>query len=346
MGMMSSFLRTSKYQEKANEKAFVIRNGKVLLEELIASSNGKYNPIRSFSPKELRTATNNYNHWNIITEGFEYKLYRGFLQDRPISVMKYVKNGCFYEQKDWINNIVFASQMSHKNVLKLIGCCLKAEIPVLVFESIEYKTLDHLLFGHSEFNFERLLLKHRLKIAMEIANVIAYLHIGFSRPIAFRDLTSKHIVFCEEYVPKLYNFSLAASIPEGETHVEDVVRGTCGFAAPEYVSTGFFNEKCDVYSFGAVLFELLTGEELFNVVRRPEMQYIYGGSMKKYIENNGFEGIVDPGIIGDEPLEQQQQLRASLELALKCFSELEEDRPVMIDIAKQLRLMYQSTLTS
>ncbi|KAJ4721461.1 Protein kinase family protein [Melia azedarach] len=132
------------------------------------------------------------------------------------------------------------------------------------------------------------------------------------------------------------------SIPEGETHLEDALRATSGFSSPEYMTTGFFNEKCDGYKFSALLFQILAGEERFNVTRRLKMNY--KDCMKKCIENNVFQAR----IIGDEPLEQQQQqqLRASVELALKCFSEVGEDRPAMIDVAKQLRQIYQSTLTS
>lgn len=332
----------SKNHEKANKKAFLMRNGKMLLEKLISSCNGNYNPIRSFSAKELERATNNYHNQNIITQSSFFRLCRGVLPDRPISVMKFIDGNVFDAYDCCFNNIAFASQMSHGNVLKLIGCCLEVEIPVLVFESAEYGNLHDLLNRSYQSHFEPLPLKHRLKIAMEIANVFAYLHIGFSRRIVFRDLKSSHILVSEQYVPKLFNFSLSASIPEGEMYIYDGVKGTSGIVAPEYVRTGYLNEKCDVYSFGLLLLQLLsTGEDLFTMGRRLngdesfEMDFV-----KKYIENHGFYGIVDPRIIGDELLEQK--LQSSFELAFKCQSTSAEDRPTMIDVANQIKNMYKS----
>lgn len=252
--------------------------------------------------------------------------------------MKFIYCSVFDAYDCCFNNIVFASQMSHNNVLKLIGCCLEVEIPVLVFESGEYGNLHDLLNHSYQSHFEPLLLKHRLKIAMEIANAFAYLHIGFSRPIVFGDLKSSYILVSEQYVPKLFNFSLSASIPEGETYIENGVKGTSGIAAPEYVRTGYLNEKCDVYSFGLLLLQLLsTGEDVFTVDRRLdggksfEMDFV-----KKYIENH----IVDPRVIGDELIEQK--LQSSFELAFKCQSTAAEDRPTMIDVAKQIKKMYKS----
>ncbi|KAJ4721463.1 putative Receptor protein kinase [Melia azedarach] len=131
---------------------------------------------------------------------------------------------------------------------------------------------------------------------------------------------------------------LYVSIPEGETHIKDVLRGTSGLIAPELLRNRGFNEKLDVYNFGLLLFQLLTGEKLLNLACRLEIDGDWMDFLQKYVEDNGFKGIVDPRIIGDEPL-GQQQLRASSDLAFKCFSELEEDRPAMIDVAKQLRQM-------
>ncbi|KAJ0013282.1 hypothetical protein Pint_19841 [Pistacia integerrima] len=156
--------------------------------------------------------------------------------------------------------------MRHKIFLKLIGCCLETEAPILVFEHVENGTLADRIYRSSEPHFEPLLLTHRLKIAMEIANAIAYLHFGFSRPIIFRSIDTETIVFTEQYVAKLFDFSLAIAIPEGETHVEDEMAGTYGFLAPECIITQKLNEKVDVYGFGVILLELLTG---LKSVQRP-----------------------------------------------------------------------------
>ena len=140
---------------------------------------------------------------------------------------------------EWcLRNIVFASQMSHKNILMLIGCCLETQIPVLVFESVSSGILANYIHGPRPSHFEPFLLTHRLKIAMEIANALAYLHVGFPRPIVFKNIKLSSILFDEDHVAKLFDFSLAESIPDGETHIKDAIPiGIMGFVATEYVTT-------------------------------------------------------------------------------------------------------------
>ncbi|GAY57401.1 hypothetical protein CUMW_179140 [Citrus unshiu] len=150
-----------------------------------------------------------------------------------------------------INNITYAAQMSHNHILKRIGCCLETPIPILVFESVEYGTLRDRIFGDPQ---------PQAKIGRDIANSLAYLHFGFTRPIVFRNPKTENILFNEENVAKLFDFSLSISIPEGETHITtDGVIGTRGYSAPEYISICVLNEKSDVFSFGAFLCELLAG---------------------------------------------------------------------------------------
>ncbi|XP_031265763.1 non-functional pseudokinase ZED1-like isoform X2 [Pistacia vera] len=336
---MVSCLKVCKYQkntDRKQRKALMLENGKLLLEKLIVTCNGKSNPIRGFSIEELKTATNNYAQKNIISIGGGYTLFRGFLQNRQVSIMKFRVRGpskhCL-----WLNNVVFTSQMRHKNILKLIGCCLETQLPILVFDDVKY--------GTSPF-FEPLLLRHRIKIAMEIANAVTYLHIGFSRPIVFRDINSSHILFDEDYVPKLFNFSLSEFIPEGETHVRGIVVGTSAHLAPEYLYTGDFNEKCDVYNYGVLLLELLTGKRLHDILAHFEFCSVHSvkDRLQEYIDNNRFNEIANCKFAGDGLCHgNEQHLQAFLELAFTCLSDSEEDRPNMIDVAKQLRQMHQSS---
>ncbi|KAL5783713.1 hypothetical protein ACOSP7_008742 [Xanthoceras sorbifolium] len=345
------FFRSRKYLEKAKKEEFMMENWKILLETLITASNGKYNPILNFSAEELMSATNNYSRLNVVKSDGFYELYKGnFLdQERTFSVMKFTdKNymSSVYAHQCCCNSIAFASQMHQKNVLELIGCCLETQIPVLVFESVEHGTLlDRICSNGHQPSFEPLLWTQRLKIAMEIANAVAYLHVGFSRPIVFRDIKLANILFDDEYGAKLFDFSLCASIPEGETHISyESICGTMGYLAPEYVSMGHYNEKCDVYSFGILLFELLTGRNAFKFFYDDDDEEIDWNPLskhfKKLMENNRFHKRVDPIIIGTTIYpEKEQQLKAFAEIALKCISDPPQDRPTMVDVAKQLRQM-------
>ncbi|XP_031253830.1 non-functional pseudokinase ZED1-like [Pistacia vera] len=237
--------------------------------------------------------------------------------------------------------------MSHKNILKLIGCCLESQLPILVFELVECGTLADCLYRSCEPHFEPSLLTHRLKIAMEIAHAIAYLHSGFRRPIIFRSIDPHTIVFNEQYVVKLFDFSHSIAIPEGKTHVKDEVLGRFGFLAPEYLMTEKCNEKVDVYSFGIILLVLLTGfraTESSSWITVTCLNCNLEHVVKIYIEQDKFTKIVDPIVVGMRlSPEKEEQLQAFAELAFKCVSDSAEDMPTMIDVAKQLRHIYKST---
>ncbi|XP_031269520.1 non-functional pseudokinase ZED1-like [Pistacia vera] len=323
-------------------------NGAMLLKQLIATFNGKCNPIRNFSETELRKATTNYDDQrSILTKTISYKLYDGFLQDRQISVMKFQPIIFLQEEeeiKQAINNIIFATQMKHKNFLKLIGCCLETRIPILVFESVGCTTLFDRILGQSQPHLGPLLLKLRLKIAMEIANALAYLHLRFPRPIVFLGLSPRNILLDEQYVAKLFDFSVSEFIPEGETHVESPLptRGGREYVPPECLlaracNKKTCNEKVDVYGFGASLFMLLSGQSVNNFLKNEDFQM-------ENIGPDNLNEIIDPTIVGEGICSvKEQQLLALARLVSQCYSIEAEDRPNMIDVAKQLRQMYKSS---
>lgn len=127
----------------------MMRNGKILQENLIITCDNKRNPIRNFSAEELKSATNNYVPRKVVTVKMDNELYKGFLQNHPVSIMKFVDSDYPHEFCSCFNTLIFASQMSHKNVLRLIGCCLETERPILVFESVEYGSLaDYIYHPH------------------------------------------------------------------------------------------------------------------------------------------------------------------------------------------------------
>ncbi|KAK0577393.1 hypothetical protein LWI29_032434 [Acer saccharum] len=245
--------------------------------------------------------------------------------------------------------------MCHKNILKLIGCCLETEIPILVFESfVKHETLNlgPIIDSRQEFNLELLSWKQRLNISMEIAHVFAYLHLGFPRPVVYDFHCSGKILLDEHCVPKVYDFSKAKCIPERKTHIKriglkETIPGVARYTAPEQ----FIDEKCDVYGFGAFLLELLTGRWILDLMK----EYPEGSSetapknfwykiicvdkvlesnsetkvWNKLIENNcSIVEVVYPVIVGGGlSSEAQQQLIVFADLAIKCQSVTPENRP-------------------
>ncbi|KAB5529582.1 hypothetical protein DKX38_019663 [Salix brachista] len=308
----------TKKDEKVNKETAFIRNGSKLLEKLVDICDGKCNSMRRFSATELEKATNNYDPRKLLTKDSFYKLYKGFLQGRPVSVKKFKDGDKEYEY----------------------CCCLETQIPILVFEYVGDRTLRDCLRGSEEARCRPLLWIARSKIAMDMANAVAFLHAAFARPIVFRNIKPRNILLDDNHEAKLSDFSYSISIPEGESHVRDVVTGTLGLIAPECFTTGNFNEKQDVYNFGVILLMLLSGSS------RPTEEIFLLNHVKNCIEDDRLNKIIDSTIIAEGAWPgKEQQLQAFTALALRCISEKEEDRPSMIDVSKELRKMYRSAIS-
>ncbi|KAG5220129.1 non-functional kinase ZED [Salix suchowensis] len=335
----------TKKDKKVNRETAFIRNGSKLLEKLVDICDGKCNSIRSFSATELKKATNNYDPQKLLIEDRFYNLYKGFLQGRPVSVKKFKDGDTEYEL--CFNDIVYSSKMSvHKSFVKLLGCCLETQIPILVFEYVGDQTLYDCLGGSEEARCRPLLWIPRLKIAMDMANAVAFLHAAFARPIVFRDITPSNILLDDNHEAKMSDFSLSVSIPEGESHVRvSGLLGTVGFIAPECLASGNFNEKQDVFSFGVILLVLLSGQRNIDFSRTEE-EILLQDRVKKCIEDDRLNEAIDSTIIAEGAWPgKEQQLQAFAALALRCTSTVAEDRPSMIDVSKELRKMHRSAIS-
>ncbi|XP_034905458.1 serine/threonine-protein kinase ZRK1 [Populus alba] len=319
--------------KRERQRLFLDRGGE-LLEELIAFCNGRSNPIRNFSLNQLQKAIDDYHpsvHLKTLkdVDDFNFKCYEGILEQRLLLIKMFrdCDTGVY-------RDIVVSSQMSsHNNVLKLSGCCLEIPAgPALVFEYPENGCLQTLIHDGS------LTWGTRLKIAKEIANAVTYLHSAFPRPTIHRDIKPKNIFLNQNYDAKLSNFSPSISIPEGESQVEeDVILGTFFFLDPVYFETGIVTEKTDVYSFGVLLLLLLTGR------RTLQERISVTNCVKDLVEQDRVHEAVDPRIRGNrgEAIDQQQ-LEAFIELALRCTNHSGEDRPLMIEVAKELQRIERS----
>ncbi|CAL5434204.1 unnamed protein product [Camellia sinensis] len=336
------------------EKNF-LENGSMFLEDLIAFSNGKYNTfIRRFSIQELSQATNGFCSNQIVLVD-DFKIYKGSFDKRLILIKKHNGSHSIYAKSQAIRDMVITSLMSsHKNVLKLIGCCLDLDFPASVYEYAaggRIELLCNCLYKSEGGMAENggsssLTWNSRLKIANDIAYAVIYMHTAFSTPIIHRDLKPSNIMIDQSGVAKLLDFSLSISIPPGETQVEDEAYGTVGFIDPMYMSTGFLTEKSDVYSFGVILLELLTGKRFMDLHRDTNQQSLQVW-VKDSVEKDQFNGFVDPRILKERGgIEQEQQLQVVLALAVRCTQTKREERPEMIDVAKELRRMVKSICPS
>ncbi|XP_068322822.1 non-functional pseudokinase ZED1-like [Pyrus communis] len=334
---------------KVERESSVLKNGSMLLEDLIASCDGESNPIRTYSADELVKATDNFHPSCLISEDLSFQVFRGFLDDRSVLIKKYFEGRWLSEAKVTsmaIRDIIISMQMStHKNALKLLGCCLEFSIPALVLEYAAKGVLDH----HGGLGFSRSLpWKTRMLIAKKVANALAYLHTAFPRPIIHRDLKPACIFLDDDYLPKLSDFSLSITIPPQQLHVEDSVRGTPRYVDPTYLATGYLTEKTDVYSFGVVLLVFLMGRKIQDVDQAlaAEEDRSIPKYLKLHASNGEYKTIVDPCILEEVGADEQahQQLQDFLALVLLCTKDEREARPCMIDVAKELVRIEKSVL--
>lgn len=348
---MLSFLERRR-KEGERFLLFTAKNGRSLHEELVTTFNGRHKvPIHIFTAEQLICATNNFTHPLKRVYDRRYGVYyMGLLEQRPISVKK-LRNSRSIPSEDLIHDIVISSQMSHhKNVWKLMGCCLEFEYPALVYEyDVGFGFLDGLLDASNDDGRRKISLwTSRLRIANDIANAIVYLHMAFPTPIIYRFLNTSNVLVDQYGVAKLFDFSMSIALPPGELQVLDDVRGTIGYLDPEYLSTGFVSQKTDVYAFGMLLLVLLTGK---NAYVESQLSENSGILLPDYIAGKELNEIVDPNITVLESggIQQEQQLMSSLQLALNCIHSKSEDRPEMIDAARairQIRIKNNSRLTN
>ncbi|PQQ22006.1 non-functional pseudokinase ZED1 isoform X1 [Prunus yedoensis var. nudiflora] len=212
-------------------KRSFLKNGSILLEDLIASCDGKSNPIRCYSIAELIRATNNFDP-SCIIDDLHFDMYRGILDNRRVIIKK-------YRHRDRaIRDIIISMQMStHKNSLKLLGCCLEFDTSTLVLENAGKGGLNY--DGSLVVDNELLPWKTRLRIA--------------------RRVTSRCILLDDDYVPKLFDFSFSITIAPDQLYVEENFSAqTPGYTDPTYLKYCPSSERTDVYSFGVLLLVFLT----------------------------------------------------------------------------------------
>ncbi|KAH1092149.1 hypothetical protein J1N35_019406 [Gossypium stocksii] len=321
------------------------RNGGLLLQRHLSSNEGNVEKIKLFTSKEMETATDHYNENRILGQGGQGTVYKGMLIDGSIVAIKkskMVEGMKFDEKKDekkveqFINEMVILSQINHRNVVKLLGCCLEAEVPLLVYEFIPNGTLYDLI--HNQNEELPLTWEMRLRIAIEIANALFYLHSAASAPIYHRDIKSSNILLDDKYKAKVSDFGTSRSVALEQTHLTTRVQGTFGYMDPEYFRSSQFTEKSDVYSFGVVLIELLTGQKPISAEQSEPVRSLVSYFLHSMQENSLFN-ILDPMLEKDAP---EQEIIVVALLAKRCLNLNGNKRPTMKQVAMELELINGS----
>ncbi|GAB2274378.1 hypothetical protein Dimus_009141 [Dionaea muscipula] len=308
------------------------------------------NDLRVFTFAELRSATRGFSRALLIGEGGFGSVFRGAVRVSgaadgcttdttmmDVAIKQLNRNG-FQGHKEWINEVNWLGVIKHPNLVKLVGYCAEEDERgmqrLLVYELMRNKSLEDHLLTTTRVSSSTLPWMARLKIVQDAARGLAYLHEEMDFQLIFRDFKTSNILLDEELHAKLSDFGLARLGPaEGFDHVSTLVVGTAGYAAPEYVQTGKLTAKSDVWSFGVVLYELITGRRaLERNLPRSEQNLLEW--VKPYVSDaKKFHVIVDSRLEGQYCIKSAQRLAL---LANKCLTKQPKARPKMSEVVGML----------
>ncbi|KAF8015418.1 hypothetical protein BT93_H1043 [Corymbia citriodora subsp. variegata] len=316
------------------EKLFE-QNGGLLLQQKF-SPYGRDGRAAIFSEEDLRRATDNYSQSRVLGQGGFGMVYKGMLLDGTIVAVKKSKTINRGQIEQFINEVVVLSQVNHRNIVKLIGCCLETKLPLLVYEFIPNGTLSQHI--HQQHKDRSLSWEDRYRIACEVAGAIAYMHSTASIPIYHRDIKPSNILLDDNYTAKVSDFGTSRLVPSDKTHLTTAVQGTFGYFDPEYFQSSHFTDKSDVYSFGVVLVELLTGQKPTSFSEDDEGRHLVANFIL-LMKENGLSEILDPVVANEAKAED---VLAVAMLARSCLRLNGRKRPTMREVAKDLEGLRKS----
>ncbi|KAL0794980.1 hypothetical protein Bca101_066357 [Brassica carinata] len=333
--MLRKFLKNRRITQR--KKKFFKRNGGLLLQQQLVTNTGIIEKTRVFTSTELEKATENFSEDRILGQGGQGTVYKGMLVDGKTVAVKKSKAVDEDKLEEFINEVVILSQVNHRHVVKLWGCCLETDVPVLVYEFIPNGNLfQHI---HEESDDYTMIWGVRMRIAVDIAGALSYLHSAASSPIYHRDVKSTNILLDEKYRAKVSDFGTSRTVTVDHTHWTTVISGTVGYVDPEYYGSSQYTDKSDVYSFGVILVELITGEK--PVITLPDSQEIRGlaDHFRAAMKQNKLIDILDARI---KDACKPEQVMAVANLARRCLNSKGKKRPYMKEVYTELEKICSS----
>ncbi|KAL6282763.1 hypothetical protein ACE6H2_013692 [Prunus campanulata] len=328
-------------QFKKQQEKFFKQNGGLFLQQQLASYNGSVEAAKIFTEAELEKATNNYNEERKIREDGYGVVYKGNLSadhhNKVVAIKKSKVSAPITETQslEFVNEVIVLSQIHHKNVVRLLGCCLETQTPILVYEYISHGTLhDHI---HRKDNkYPRLPLDLRLKIAADTAEALSYLHHYTEPPIIHRDVKAMNILLDQKYTAKVADFGASKLVPDqDEGQLSTLVHGTLGYLDPEYLQSHILTEKSDVYSFGVVLVELITSQKALSSNKKSEVDRNLANIFVRVMNEDRLDEILD-AVIAKEGEGFEKVVEKVADLANRCLKLRGDERPSMKEVAVEL----------
>ncbi|XP_026445936.1 probable serine/threonine-protein kinase At1g01540 [Papaver somniferum] len=277
-----------------------------------------------YTLRELEASTNGFADEHVIGEGGYGIVYRGVLQDNSQVAIKNLLNNRGQAEKEFKVEVEAIGRVRHKNLVRLLGYCAEGAHRMLVYEYVDNGNLEQWLHGDvgpcSPLTWEI-----RMNIILGTAKGLTYLHECLEPKVVHRDVKSSNILIDRQWNSKVSDFGLAKLLGSESSYVTTRVMGTFGYVAPEYASTGMLNERSDVYSFGILIMEIISGRSPVNYSRPPgEVNLVEW--LKTMVSSRNSEGILDPKM-PEKP--SSRALKRALLVALKCVDPDAQKRPKM-----------------
>jgi serine/threonine protein kinase len=315
---------------KEKDEYFKQNGGLKLYDEM---RSRQVDTILILAEKEIKKATENYRDDRVLGCGGHGMVYRGTLDDGKevaIKKSKVVDDDC---REEFVNEIIILSQNNHRNIVRLLGCCLEVDVPMLVYEFISNGTLFEFLHGNDRRS--SIPLDLRLKIATQSAEALAYIHSSTSRTILHGDVKSLNILLDHGYNAKVSDFGASTLKSMGKNDFIMFIQGTLGYLDPETFVSHQLTEKSDVYSFGVVLLELFTRKRAIYIDNLNEKKSL-SHTFILIFQQNKLRDMLDCEIIDEQIMVVLEKIA---ELAMHCLNPRGDERPTMKEIAERLQVL-------
>ncbi|PKA55757.1 putative LRR receptor-like serine/threonine-protein kinase [Apostasia shenzhenica] len=285
--------------------------------------------VRLFFYNELKTATENFCSSNKSGRGGFGTVYKGILRDGTAIAAKVLSAESKQGVNEFLTEIDVITNVKHPNLVQLIGCCVEGKHRILVYEYVENSSLDRALLGFRsqkvKFNWDI-----RSAICIGTAKGIAYLHEGVQPQIVHRDIKASNILLDKNFRPKIGDFGLAKLFPDNVTHISTRVAGTTGYLAPEYAMQGQLTKNADIYSFGVLVLEIISGRSSSMPYRETD-KLLLEWTWQLY-EEGKLKNLVDPALV-DYP---EEEVLRFIKVALFCTQAAARRRPSMGQVIHML----------
>ncbi|XP_050229613.1 probable serine/threonine-protein kinase PIX13 [Mercurialis annua] len=298
--------------------------------------------MKEFTFADLKSCTRNFRPDTLLGEGGFGKVYKGWIDEKTfapsksgvgmIVAIKKLNSESMQGFQEWQSEVNFLGRLSHPNLVKLLGYCWEDKELLLVYEFMQKGSLENHLFRRNP-SIEPLSWDLRLKIVIGAARGLAFLHTS-DKKVIYRDFKASNILLDGSYNAKISDFGLAKLGPSGgDSHVTTRVMGTYGYAAPEYIATGHLYIKSDVYGFGVVLLEMMTGLRALDTKRPNGQQNLIEWLKPILPHKRKLNNIMDLRIEGQY---SKKAMQLAAQLTLKCLESDPKSRPSMKEVLEAL----------